>query len=138
MIPTLEERKTLIRTARGELPLDLLIGNVQVVNVYTGRVEPGAIGISGERIVTPYASGYRTKQTIDGGGRFAMPGFFDTHVHIDSTLVTPENLSYLIVPHGTTTMLVDPMEVSNVAGLKVTYRFGGINGAQKEHYFRYV
>ena len=118
MIPTLEERKTLIRTARGELPLDVLIGNVQVVNVYTGKVELGAIGISGGRIVTPYASGYQAKEIIDGGGRFAMPGFFDTHVHIDSTLVTPENLSFLIVPHGTTTMLVDPMEVSNVAGLK--------------------
>ena len=58
------------------------------------------------------------EQVLDGGGRYAMPGFFDTHVHIDSTLVTPENLSYLIVPHGTTTMLVDPMEIANVAGIK--------------------
>ena len=118
MTPTLAERKTLIETALGNQPLDLLIGNVRVVNVYTGRIEPGAIGIKGGRIVTPYASGYQAKEIVEGGGRFAMPGFFDTHVHIDSTLVTPENLSYLIVPHGTTTMLVDPMEVSNVAGLK--------------------
>jgi adenine deaminase len=95
-----------------------LIENVQVVNVYTGRVEPGAIGIQGGRIVTPYANGYQARQVIDSGGRYAMPGFFDTHVHIDSTLVTPENISYLIVPHGTTTMLVDPMEIANVAGLK--------------------
>lgn len=118
MIPTLVERKTLIETALGKQPLDLLINNIQVVNVYTGRIEPGAIGIQGGRIVTPYADGYDARKIIDGGGRFAMPGFFDTHVHIDSTLVTPENLSYLIVPHGTTTMLVDPMEISNVAGLK--------------------
>lgn len=118
MLPTLIERKTLIQTALGEYPLDLLIENVQVVNVYTGRVEPGAIGIQGGRIVTPYAKGYRAKKVIDGGGRYAMPGFFDTHVHIDSTLVTPENLSYLIVPRGTTTMLVDPMEIANVAGLE--------------------
>ncbi|RPH59287.1 MAG: adenine deaminase, partial [Chloroflexi bacterium] len=117
MLPTLVERKTLIQTALGEYPLDLLIENVQVVNVYTGKVEPGAIGIQGGRIVTSYAKGYRAKNIIDGGDRYAVPGFFDTHVHIDSTLVTPENLSYLIVPHGTTTMLVDPMEIANVAGL---------------------
>jgi adenine deaminase len=118
MLPTLVERKTLIQTALGEYPLDLLIKNVQVVNVYTGRVEPGAIGIQGGRIVTPYANGCQAKKIIAGGGRYAMPGFFDAHVHIDSTLVTPENLSYLIVPRGTTTMLVDPMEIANVAGLE--------------------
>ncbi|MFZ5912570.1 MAG: adenine deaminase [Chloroflexota bacterium] len=118
MTLSLIERKTLIQTALGQHSLDLLIENVQVVNVYTGKVEPGAIGIQGGRIVTPYASGYKAKKTINGGGRYAMPGFFDTHVHIDSTLVTPENISYLIVPRGTTTMLVDPMEISNVAGLE--------------------
>ncbi|MFZ5820025.1 MAG: adenine deaminase [Chloroflexota bacterium] len=118
MTLSLVERKTLIQTALGQHPLDLLIENVQVVNVHTGKVEPGAIGIQGGRIVTPYASGYEAKKTINGGGRYAMPGFFDTHVHIDSTLVTPENISYLIVPRGTTTMLVDPMEISNVAGLE--------------------
>jgi len=117
MNPSLVERKTLIQTALGKYPLDLMIENIQVVNVYTGRVESGAIGVQGGRIVTPHASGYRAKKVIDGGGRYAMPGFFDSHVHIDSTLVTPENLSYLIVPRGTTTMLVDPMEIANVAGL---------------------
>jgi adenine deaminase len=118
MILTLDERKKLIQAGLGDIPLDLVIENVQVVNVYTGRVEPGAIGIFDGRIVTPYAFEYETEQVVDGGGRFAMPGFFDTHVHIDSTLVVPENLSHLIVPHGTTVMLADPMEIANVAGLR--------------------
>ncbi len=118
MILTLEERRKLIQAGLGEVPLDLLIENVQVVNVYTGRVEPGAIGIVDGRIVTPYAQGYDAERVLDGGGRYAMPGFIDTHVHIDSTLVIPENLSHLIVPHGTTAMLADPMEVANVAGLE--------------------
>ncbi len=118
MILDLEVRKKLIQAGLGTTPLDLLIENVQVVNVYTGKIEPGAIGILHGRIVTPYAQDYRADQMLDGGGRFAIPGFFDTHVHIDSTLVTPENLSHLIVPRGTTTMLVDPMEIANVAGLK--------------------
>jgi adenine deaminase len=117
MILDLNGRKKLIQAGLGQVSLDLIVDNVQIVNVYTGRVEPGAIGIMDGRIVTPYAHDYEANQVIDGGNRFAMPGFFDTHVHIDSTLVTPENLSHLIVPRGTTTMLVDPMEIANVAGL---------------------
>ena len=117
MILNVPERKELIRSALGETPLDLLIENVQVVNVYTGRVEPGVLGIKNGRIITPYAEGYDALEKYDGGGRYAMPGFFDTHVHIDSTLVVPENLSHLIVPRGTTVMLADPMEIANVAGL---------------------
>lgn len=118
MILNLDERKKLIQAGLGEIPLDLVIDNVQIVNVYTGKIEPGAIGILDGRIVTPYAQGYESENLVDGGGRFAMPGFIDTHVHIDSTLVVPENLSHLIVPHGTTVMLTDPMEISNVAGLQ--------------------
>jgi adenine deaminase len=118
MIPDLAVRKKMIQAGMGNAPLDLLIDNVQAVNVYTGKIEPGAIGILEGRVVTPYAQGYEARQVFDGKGRFAIPGFFDTHVHIDSTLVTPENLSHLILPRGTTTMLVDPMEIANVAGLK--------------------
>ena len=86
----LAERKGLIRAALGEDPLDLIIKNVRVVNVYTGEVEPGAIGIRDGRIITPDAIDYAASQVIDGGGRYAIPGFFDTHVHLDSTLVIPE------------------------------------------------
>ena len=118
MILTLDERKKLIQAGLGSSPLDLVIDNVQVVNVYTGRIETGAIGILDGRVVTPYAQGYDAEKLIDGGGRYALPGFFDSHVHIDSTLVIPENLSHLIVPHGTTVMLADPMEIANVAGLQ--------------------
>ncbi|MBI1880995.1 MAG: adenine deaminase [Chloroflexi bacterium] len=114
---TIAERKTLIATALGQEPLDLLIDNVRVVNVYTGTVESGALGIKASRIVTTEAGGLEAQQVFAGNGQYALPGFIDTHVHIDSTLVIPENLSELIVPHGTTAMLADPMEVANVAGL---------------------
>jgi len=114
---SLSERKDLIRAALGKAPLDLRIDNVQIVNVYSGTIEPGSIGIKGGRIVTPYASDYDANEVIDGQGRFAMPGFIDTHVHLDSTLVVPEYLSQLLLPRGTTVMLSDPMEIANVAGL---------------------
>ena len=54
---------------------------------------PGAIGILGDRVVSPYAFGYSAKRVVDGKGMYALPGFIDTHVHIDSTLLTPEHLS---------------------------------------------
>jgi len=114
---SLSERKDLIRAALGQAPLDLRIDGVQVVNVFAGTIEPGSIGIKGGRIVTPYADDYEAEQVIDGQGRFALPGFIDTHVHLDSTLVVPEFLSQLLLPRGTTVMLSDPMEIANVAGL---------------------
>ncbi len=114
---TIAERQAMITAALGQEPLDLLIDNVQVVNVYTSTVEPGALGIKAGRIVTTEATGLEAQQVFAGNGQYALPGFIDTHVHIDSTLVIPENLSELIVPHGTTAMLADPMEVANVAGL---------------------
>ncbi len=107
----------MIRAALGELPLDLRVDNVQVVNVYNSTVEPGSIGVKDGRIVTPYAGDYQAVQVLDGGDRYALPGFIDTHVHLDSTLVIPENLSQLLLPRGTTVMLADPMEIANVAGL---------------------
>jgi adenine deaminase len=113
----LAERKDLIRAALGKVPLDLRIDHVQVVNVYSGTIESGSIGIKDGRIVTPYAQGYDSEQVIDGQGMFALPGFIDTHVHLDSTLVVPEFLSQLLLPRGTTVMLSDPMEIANVAGL---------------------
>ena len=113
----LPERKVLIQSGLGEIPLDLIIKNVRLVNVYTGTIDPGAIGIKAGRVVTPYATNYEALEVIDGGG--VMPSLaFLIHMYIlDSTLVIPENLSHLIVPHGTTVMLADPMEIANVAGL---------------------
>ena len=112
-----ESRKRLVQAALGQQPLDLLIGNVQVVNVYTGRIAPGAIGILEGKIVSARADGLAARETVDGGGRYALPGLIDTHIHLDSTLLVPESLAEVIVPHGTTCLLADPMESANVAGL---------------------
>lgn len=114
----LTDRKNLIEAGRGNLELDLVIENVQLVNVYTGKIEPVALGIFNHRIVTPDAGELATRNRVDGRGMYALPGFMDTHVHLDSTLLTPAGLASVIVPHGTLTMLADPMEISNVAGIQ--------------------
>lgn len=114
---SIAERKDLIAAAQGHQPLDLLIRRVRLVNVYTGRVEPAALGIRHGRIVSLDADGFAARQIVDADGLYAMPGFIDTHIHVDSTLLVPENLAQLIVPRGTTALFADPMEIANVAGL---------------------
>jgi adenine deaminase len=109
----------LIEAASGLRELDLVIRDVNIVNVYSGAIQPGALGIYQGRIVTPYASDQiKARHVFDGQGRFAIPGLIDTHVHVDSTLLTPSALAELIVPHGTTAVFADPMEIANVAGIE--------------------
>jgi adenine deaminase len=111
-------RKKLVRAALGQVPLDLVIKDLRIVNVYTSEIEAGALGILEGRIVSLNPDGLDRKETRDGSGRYAMPGFIDAHVHLDSSLITPEMLASLIVPIGTTVMLADPMESTNVGGYK--------------------
>jgi adenine deaminase len=118
MMLTVAQRKTLIQAALGRERLDLKLADVQLVNVYTGRIEPASLGIKAGRIVTLDAQTYEAETTVDAQGMYALPGFIDTHIHVDSTLIVPENLAELIVPGGTLTLLADPMEIANVAGFE--------------------
>lgn len=105
-----------LKTALGQEPADLIIDNVKIVNVYTERIEPGALVIKNGRIAAVNPKHLCRGPVVDGQGQYAVPGFMDAHVHIETTLLTPEALGALIVPHGTTTLFVDPMEIANVAG----------------------
>ncbi|MEJ5202564.1 MAG: adenine deaminase [Anaerolineales bacterium] len=113
----IHQRIELVEAALGYLPFDAVIDNVKVVNVYTGNILDGAIGIKNGRVVTFRApKNAESMQYMDGKGKYAIPGLIDTHVHIDSTLLTPHGMAELVVPHGTTAVFADPMEISNVAG----------------------
>jgi adenine deaminase len=113
----ISERKQLIQAGLGDIPLDLKITNVKLVNVYSGEICQTDLGIKNGRIASISAADLKAEKILDGKGDYALPGLIDTHVHIDSTLLTPEHLAEVIVPHGTTAMFVDPMEISNVAGM---------------------
>ncbi len=117
----MDKRFDRVRAARGELPLDTLIENAQVVNVFTGEVYPAAIGIAGGYIawVGP-ADGIspEPRQRVDAGGRFAAPGFVDTHIHIESSMMSPAGFAAAVLAHGTTTVVIDPHEIGNVLGMR--------------------
>jgi len=108
-----------LMAAGGKAPLDLLIENIKLVNVYTNEIYPASIAIYNGRIVAINPPGeQKVKQYIDGQGQYALPGFIDAHIHIETTLLTPEALGEVIVPWGTTTLCVDAMEIANVAGME--------------------
>lgn len=108
--------KRQIRAAAGDEPLDLIVRSCRLVNVHTGEIGPADIGVKEGRIVTLRAGTRTAAEDFDAGGRFALPGFIDAHVHIESSLLTPESLAEVVVPTGTTALFVDPMEIANVAG----------------------
>ncbi|OSQ42255.1 adenine deaminase [Thalassospira sp. MCCC 1A01428] len=104
-----------ILAGQGKVPADIVIRNVGLLDVMTGAVTITDIAIVGDRIVGTHAS-YRGDVEIDGTGRFAAPGFIDTHLHIESSLVTPLEFDRCVLPHGVTTVLCDPHEIANVLG----------------------
>lgn len=114
-------RSELIAAALGRRPLDLVIRDVQLVNVYTGEIYPADIGIYQGYIAHVTAPGeehLEGENVVAGNGRYAVPGFIDTHVHIESSMMTSANFARAVLPHGTTTVLTDPHEIGNVLGLR--------------------
>ena len=110
-----EELKKLIDTAAGRIPADLVIKNCKVVNVFSGEITEGNLAFSGGQIAG--MGDYEGKTVIDAEGRYAAPGFIDSHIHIESSYVCPEELGRLLVPHGGTTIMADPHEIVNVCGI---------------------
>jgi len=105
----------MILAGQGKAPADLVIRNIGLLDVVTGAVTTTDIAIVGDRIVGTHAA-YEGAETLDGTGRFAVPGFIDTHLHIESSLVTPLEFDRCVLPHGVTTALCDPHEIANVLG----------------------
>jgi adenine deaminase len=110
----------LIEAARGDYALNLAITNVNLVNVFTCEIYPADIGVYGDRVAVVGPAGaydLAAKEIIDGSGKWATPGFVDTHVHIESTMVTPAKYAEAVLPFGTTTSIIDPHEIGNVLGM---------------------
>ena len=117
----MESRTQRVAAARGDVPLDVLIENVQLVNVYTREIYAADIGIAGGYVVFagpgPW-TGPEPQARFDGGGKFATPGLIDAHMHIESSMMSPAGFAAAVLPHGTTTVVADPHEIGNVMGLR--------------------
>lgn len=104
-----------IDQAIGRTQADLVIKGASILNLITGEIAVSDIAITGNRIIGTYES-YQGVREIDGRGLFAVPGFIDTHVHCESTLVAPGEFDRIVLPRGTTTAICDPHEICNVLG----------------------
>lgn len=108
--------KKLIDMSAGRVPADMVIKNSKIVDVYNSSIIEG----KDIAICNGYIAGigeYQGIKIIDGNGKYVAPGFIDGHIHIESSYVTPEEISRLLVPHGATTIIADPHEIVNVCGM---------------------
>ncbi len=114
-----DEIMTTIRTGLGEIECDLKLENVRLVNVFSREIYPTDIYIKDKRIVSIEPGiDLKAKNVVDCHGQYAMPGLIDSHMHFETTMLSPEALSNIIVPSGTLTLCADLMEIANVAGDK--------------------
>ncbi|HEY0121475.1 MAG TPA: adenine deaminase [Rhizobium sp.] len=114
-----ELRARAVAAARGDAPFDLLIAGGRLVDMVTGEIRAADIGVVGPLIASVHAPGSRTNaaETIDASGCFLSPGLIDTHMHIESSMVTPAIYAEAVLPRGVTTIVWDPHEFGNVHGL---------------------
>jgi adenine deaminase len=120
--PWSETAPQLVDVAMGRAPADMLITNGRWVNVHSGEIIPGTdIAIKAGRFAAigpdlSYTKGERTK-VIDAHDRYLVPGLCDGHMHVESGMVTVTEFCRAVIPHGTTSMFIDPHEIANVLGL---------------------
>lgn len=116
-----KNRSRLIKAAKGLIPCDVSIDNVQLVNVLTGEIYPAGVDILDGVVVRVRESGRpctpAAAQAVDGQGKYLLPGFIDVHMHVESTMMVPENFGKAAVVWGTTTAVTDPHEIANVMGV---------------------
>ncbi|WP_444667914.1 adenine deaminase [Cereibacter changlensis] len=107
----------LIDQGRGVAPADLVLRGGRVFDLITGDLVEGDVAICGDTIVGVFDH-YEAREVIDCTGKILVPGFIDTHLHIESSLVTPFEFDRCVCPRGVTTAICDPHEIANVCGLE--------------------
>ncbi len=107
--------KTLIETAQKQRKADLVLKNARIPSVFTGQILEGDLAIVEDR--SAGIGSYEGKKEIDLNGALVLPGLIDAHFHIESTMCTPASLSEALLRHGVTTVIADPHEIANAAGV---------------------
>ena len=107
--------KRYIDSALGKVKADLVIKNVRIFHLTDGTVETGDIAVT-DGVITGVGSSYCGTTQVDGSGLYAVPGFLDSHVHLESSMLLPSEYEKLLLAHGVTTAVCDPHELANVLG----------------------
>ena len=110
----LRKKQHIIDVAAGREKADLVLKNATFVNVFSGELEQGDIAVADGLIVG--LGSYEGITEADMTGKIVCPGFIDAHIHLESSLVSPVEFARAVLPHGTTTVITDPHEITNVMG----------------------
>lgn len=105
-----------LRVARGDEPADLVLRNAEIVNVLSGEIHRDDVAIADGHIAA-IGLGYDGREERDLTGRYLVPGLIDGHMHLESTMMTMGQFARVVVPHGTTSVMLDPHEFANVRGI---------------------
>lgn len=105
-----------IAQGRGQVPADLVLKGGRVFDLVTGDLVETDVAICGDTIVGTFGT-FAGQREVDVVGQILVPGFIDTHLHIESSLITPFEFDRCVTPHGVTTAICDPHEMANVCGL---------------------
>ena len=108
------KKKRMIDVAAGRQPADLVLKNAAYLNVFANELSHGDIAVAEGLIVG--MGDYAGAVEYDLSGKIVLPGFVDSHIHLESALVSPKELTRALLPHGTTTVVTDPHEIANVMG----------------------
>ena len=108
--------KSLIDAALKREKCDLVIRGAKVFNVFTGETEEGEIAVK-DGVIVGIGSGYEGAEVYEADGAYALPSFIDAHIHVESSMLSPEEFALLSVRHGTGVIVADPHEIVNVCGI---------------------
>ncbi len=110
----LEKKQRIIAVAAGREKADLVLKNATYVDVFSGALAQDDIAVC-EGLIVGLGS-YAGHREVDMTGKVVCPGFIDAHIHLESSLVSPREFARAVIPHGTTTVITDPHEITNVMG----------------------
>ena len=110
----LNKKLRIIEVAAGRADPDLVLKNATYVNVFSNELCQGDIAVAEGLIVG--MGEYSGSHEVDVSGKIVLPGFLDAHIHLESSLVSPTEFAKAVLPHGTTTVITDPHEITNVMG----------------------
>lgn len=111
----LATKQRIIAVAAGREKADLVLKNAKYLNVFSNEFLCGDIAVANGLIAG--VGKYDGKTEIDVSGKLVLPGFIDAHIHLESSMVTPAEFAKAVVAHGTTTVITDPHEITNVMGI---------------------
>ncbi len=130
----MKKLKKEIMAASGEKKAKLVLKHARIINVFTESVEEADIAVEAGHIVG--IGSYEGENEVDLEGRYVCPGFLDGHIHLESSMVSPQEFQRAVLPHGTTAVITDPHEIANVAGMAgIQYMMKSAEGLTLDVYF---